>query len=150
MKRAWHQRVKRLPREDRTSEGVVFDSKAEMLRWQELQMLERAGVIVNLQRQLIMPLVIGGQQVRIRSERYKHGRACIYTVDFSYRENGQRVYEESKGHDDPCSRLRRAVVEAIYGIEIRVTGAAAKHTPPTPQEAPTEPTRTRIGRRVTS
>ena len=131
MKRAWHQRAKRLPREDRTSDDIVFDSKAEMLRWQELQMLERAGVIVNLQRQLIMPLVIGRQQVRIRSGRYyKNGRACIYTADFSYIENGYRVIEESKGHDDPCSRLRRAVVEAIYGIEIRVTGAAAKHTPP--------------------
>jgi hypothetical protein len=101
-------------------EGVQFHSKGELRRWLELRLLERAGLITLLRRQVPFPLVIDGKPIRIRSAGYPRGRACRYTADFAYIENGIRKVEEFKGMDDTASRLRRAVVEAIYGIEIEV------------------------------
>jgi hypothetical protein len=101
-------------------EGMVFHSKGELRRWLELRLLERAGLIQLLRRQVPFPLVIDGKPIRIRSAGYPRGRACRYTADFAYIENGIRKVEEFKGMDDTASRLRRAVVEAIYGIEIEV------------------------------
>lgn len=130
MARAWHQNVKRARPEDRSIDGVVFDSKSEARRWAELQMLESVGEISDLKRQVRLPLVINRRVVKIRSSGFPGGRPCVYTVDFKYRDRaGTERWEEHKGHDDPAARLRRAVVEAIYGIEIIVTGPAAKATP---------------------
>jgi hypothetical protein len=127
-------RYRRASVADRTSaDGVVFDSKAELRRWEELRLLQRAGKISELQRQRKIPLAVNGRPITIRSARYPNGRACVYTLDFSYDdENGKPVYEEFKGLDTAESRLRRAVVEALLGIEITVTGAAAVNTPGKP------------------
>lgn len=129
--KAWHQNIKRSPASARTSaEGIVFDSKAELGRWQQLCLLERAGEIVHLQRQQEFPLAINGRPVKIRSRGFPNGRPCVYKVDFTYvNGDGRIVYEEFKGHDDGESRLRRAVVETLYRIEITVTGPAASKTP---------------------
>lgn len=131
MKRSWLQNVKRSPPADRTSvEGHVFDSKAELARWETLKLLQRAGEIGELQRQQQFPLAFNGRPIKIRSKGFPNGRPCVYTVDFSYiDETGRPVYEEFKGFDNPEARLRRAVVEALYGIEIIVTGPAASKTP---------------------
>lgn len=131
MKRSWHQNVRRAPATDRTSvEGHVFDSKAELRRWEELRLLQQAGEISGLERQRRFDLACCGRPVLIRSARYPNGRACFYTADFVYLDrDGKPVVEEWKGHDSPESRLRRAVVEALYGIEIIVTGPAASKTP---------------------
>lgn len=109
----------------------MFDSKAELRRWEELRLLQKAGEIAGLQRQFRIPLVFNGRAIKIRSARYPNGRECVYTVDFVYDDlqSGRAVYEESKGIDSAESRLRRAVVEALLGIEITVTGAAAGSTP---------------------
>jgi hypothetical protein len=136
MTRAWHQNIKRSSAADRTVDGIVFDSKSEARRWAELKLLERAGKISGLRRQDRLPLAIGGTEIKIRSKGFPNGRPCVYTADFSYcdwsRGVVSRVFEEHKGHDTPESRLRRAVVEAIYGIEIIVTGPAARNTPRVP------------------
>ncbi len=130
MTRAWHQNVKRSAPAERTVDGVVFDSKSEARRWAELRLMELAGKISELERQFKIPLVIDGRPVKIRSAGFPAGRPCVYTVDFFYRDaEGCLVFEEHKGHDDPVARLRRAVVEAIYGCEIVVTGPAAAATP---------------------
>jgi hypothetical protein len=134
MTRAWHQNVKRSPAIERTVDGIVFDSKSEARRWAELSLLERAGQIRSLKRQVKYPLRIRGAPVLIRSAGYPNGRVCVYTADFTYTDNksGHLFVEEHKGHDTPESRLRRAVVEAIYDIEIIVTGPAAGNTPRVP------------------
>lgn len=131
MKRAWHQHVKRSPASERTSiEGIVFDSKAELRRWEELKLLEKAGEITGLVRQpRVASMVIDGRQVVIRSAGFPNGRPARYTADFAYFQNGNRIWEEYKGRDDRESRFRRAVVEAMFGIEIIVTGPAASKTP---------------------
>lgn len=130
MTRSWHQRVKRSPASGRTSaDGLVFDSKAELRRWEELKLLERAGEITCLDRQRVFTLAFEGRPVLIRSGRYPNGRTATYTADFVYFQGNKRIFEEFKGHDTAESRFRRAVVEALYGIEIIVTGPAASKTP---------------------
>ncbi len=128
--RSWHQRIKRSSAGERTSvEGFLFDSKAELLRWEELKLLQRDGEISSLDRQRVFTLAFEGRPVLIRSGRYPNGRVCTYTTDFCYFQGNRRVFEEFKGHDTAESRFRRAVVEALYGIEIIVTGPAASKTP---------------------
>lgn len=120
-------RIRRAPKEERTVDGVTFDSKAEMNRWLELKMLERAGEISNLVRQHQFVLAFEGRPVKIRSKGYPNGRICQYHADFTYFDKaGKLIVEEVKGVDQEADRLRRAVVEALYGIEILVTGAASK------------------------
>jgi hypothetical protein len=130
VKRSWYQQIKRSPASERTdSQGHVFDSKAELRRWEELKLLEKAGEISRLERQVVVPIHIGGDPVVIRSQHYPNGKPCKYTADFVYFQGNKRVWEEYKGRDDSESRFRRAVVEAIYHVEIIVTGPASSKTP---------------------
>jgi hypothetical protein len=132
MTRPWHQQVKRSSAAERTSEeGFLFDSKAELKRWNELKLLQKGGFIRELKRQVKMPLAFNGRPIVIRSKGFPNGRPCVYTADFTYLhvESNSVVFEEYKGHDDGESRFRRAVVEALYNIEITVTGPAAINTP---------------------
>ncbi len=50
-------KYKAAPKERRTLDGIVFASRAEMLRYQELKGLEKAGVISNLELQPKFELV---------------------------------------------------------------------------------------------
>jgi hypothetical protein len=83
--RSWHQQVKRSPASERTSEeGTVFDSKAELKRWNQLKLLLRSNKIRSLRRQHKFPLAFEGRAVKIRSKGFPNGRPCVYTADFSY------------------------------------------------------------------
>ena len=122
--------IRRAPKADRTLDGSVFDSKAEMLRFQELRLLERAGKIINLRRQVKYPLIINGRPVLIRSDGYPEGRAAKYTADFVYTDiDGnddwplRETIEDMKGFSTEAARLRIAVVEALYNVRIKITGA---------------------------
>lgn len=111
-----------------------FDSRAEFRRYNDLVAKQLAGEIRDLRRQVSYPLAIDGRPIKIRSPRYKNGRQVKYTADFVYTElfdrglagiTETRIVEECKGYDTTESRLRRAVFEAQYGIEIRLSGAQA-------------------------
>lgn len=102
-----------------------FDSKAEANRYRELLLLERAHEIENIECQPKYPLEIykpDGQYhaVKIRSDKRPNGTRTSYTADFRYQclRTGRQIVEDVKGMDTTASRLRRAVVECIYGIEI--------------------------------
>lgn len=156
MTRSWHQRFKRATKAERTSaDGETFDSKAELGYWAELQLRQKAGEIRDLRRQVKYALRVGGMPVLIRSKGYPNGRIAVYTLDFEYSDarTGALVRIEWKGHDTAESRLRRAIVEAIYGFEIIVMGPAAIGTPRVVAadrvvEAPPVMRQDRIGRRV--
>jgi hypothetical protein len=90
-------------------------------------LLERAGEISELKRQVAFPLEINGQPVVIRSDRYPAGRRCKYRADFTYydiRFPDVLTVEESKGVWTDAARLRVAVAEAIYGFRLLITGPA--------------------------
>ena len=63
-----------------------FDSKKEYNRWKELCLLERAGAISNLKRQVPFVLIA----------KSKYGRERKYIADFCYWENGKYVVEDVK------------------------------------------------------
>lgn len=104
-------------------DGERFHSYAEYERWRELLLLEKAGEIRNLERQVRIPLqAIGGNPIKIRSGRYKNGRAVVYVADFAYFEGNARIFEDKKGFKTPLSKLKIAIVEAMYpGIKVRIT-----------------------------
>ena len=72
---------------------IKFDSKKEAARWMELQLLEHAGVISELQRQVKIELM--GQHGPLLT---RTGRKMRFTVDFAYTEKGAVIYEDCKGY----------------------------------------------------
>lgn len=93
----------------KTDEGR-FDSKMEYRRYLDLTMMERAGVISNLRRQVKYPIVIDGVLV------------CTYVADFVYLQDGQEVVEDSKGYRTPEYRQKKRLMKEVMGIEILETG----------------------------
>ena len=92
-------------------DGVVFPSRGEARRWQELQLLLRAGEISNLRRQVKYPLTVNGVKV------------ADYVADYVYDERGAEVVEDWKGVRTPVYKLKAKLMRAVHGITIRETGA---------------------------
>jgi len=105
-------------------DGITFDSKLERNRYAELKMREKIKLIEDLQLQPKFPLVINGKDVVQRSDRFKNGRRVSYFADFSYVQDGIKIVEDTKGMDTPVSKLKRAIVEAIYDINITIVKSA--------------------------
>lgn len=105
-------------------DGIRFPSMGEANRYAELKVLQSAGQISGLEVHPVFPIIIEGAPLRIRAKNGV-GRKIVAEMDFSYVENGQRVIEDFKGKDNPYSRIKRALVEHIYRVTVRVTGAAA-------------------------
>ena len=103
-------------------DGLTFDSIREFERYQELKLMEQAGVISDLVLQPRIQLKCGGKPVMQRSTRYHRGRKVYYIADFEYFdiEQGRKRIEDVKGYDTPLSKLKRAVVETEDGIEIEI------------------------------
>lgn len=102
-------------------DGIRFDSRREARRYGELKMLERAGEIRNLELQPEYPIRINGEVVRaLPTKAGAKGKPLKYVADFAYSQNGKRVVEDTKGMDLAVSRLKRALVQHIYHVEIRV------------------------------
>ena len=95
--------------------GEVFDSKREYNRWCELRLLERSGIIRNLQRQVKFHL-IDSQKTPERTE-----RPCDYIADFVYYENGNRVVEDCKGMRTDVYKIKRKLMLEKYNISIKET-----------------------------
>lgn len=98
-------------------DGQTFDSKKEANRYQELLLLEKAGVIKNLSRQV--------KFVLIPSQRDENGkvveRECSYKADFTYEEEGgiKTVVEDVKGYRTKDYIIKRKLLLYQYGIRIR-------------------------------
>ncbi len=92
---------------------IVFDSKREAARYFELLILTREGEIKDLVLQPTLECWV------------KDLKVCNYKADFSYMENqfGKwvSVTEDCKGMKTPVYKLKKKLVRAIYGIEIRET-----------------------------
>lgn len=89
-------------------DGIMFDSKREAARYQELRLLEQAGDIENLRLQIPYELI----------EKSKYGRSIKYVADFVYSRNGLTVIEDAKGVRTPVYRLKKRMMAEKYGIKI--------------------------------
>lgn len=86
-------------------DGIVFDSKKEARRYSELRIMEKAGIISDLQRQVKFVLIPAQREPDKVGKRggIKKGklleRECSYVADFVYTDvNGNRVVEDVKGY----------------------------------------------------
>lgn len=92
-------------------DGQVFDSVKEYHRWGCLRLLERAGEISDLKRQVKFELI----------PKQKGERACYYVADFTYYENGQFVVEDCKGYKTEVYRLKKKLLLWRWGYKIKET-----------------------------
>lgn len=100
-------------------DGIKFDSAKEARRYQELKLLEAAGEITDLRRQvrymLIPPQRIDGKLVERRVD---------YVADFRYiRVKDQKlVVEDVKGYRDGGAYrvfvIKRKLMLSVWGIKI--------------------------------
>ena len=82
-------------------DGQKFDSKKEMMRYEELKMLEKAGMISKLQRQVPFEL---RPAFDFNGE---HFRAKKYYADFTYIRDGELIIEDVKSEATKKDRVYR-------------------------------------------
>lgn len=129
--------------------GEIFDSKKEFIRWCELRIMERAGKISGLKRQVTFDLI--PSQREKSTEVYKAGpqkglpkpgavieKACTYVADFVYdvpihqwytNEDGHLVFadgwetvvEDVKGVKTEAYKIKKKMMLWIHGIRIKET-----------------------------
>lgn len=114
-----------------TAGGLVFDSKREYNRYRELLLLEKAGEISNLRRQVKFVLIPA--QYEKSPERYTRGkhkgelrpgvlleRECSYIADFVYIDaDGQKVVEDVKGVKTKDYIIKRKLMLYVHKIKIK-------------------------------
>ena len=95
-----------------------FDSQGEAARWARLEMMQHAGLISGLVRQVRFPLLAhraDGLGVKVGE----------YIADFCYTENGKQVIEDFKGALTDAAALKLRWMEA-QGLPVTVTTAKGK------------------------
>lgn len=106
-------------------DGIVFDSKREAKRYGELLLLEKAGAITNLQRQVKYVLIPAQREpdtVGARGGIHKGKlieKECSYYADFVYEQDGETVVEDAKGMRTEKYLIKRKLMLYIHGIRIR-------------------------------
>lgn len=92
-------------------DGQKFDSQKEYRRWCELRLLERAGRISELRRQVRFELI----------PKQEGESACCYIADFVYLLDGIRVVEDSKGCRTEVYKIKKKLMLFVHGIRILET-----------------------------
>lgn len=89
-------------------DGYIFASRAEARHYSELKLLYNAGEIFSLELQPKFPIVVNKQKI------------CTYIADFQYHDkDGDVVVVDVKGVKTPVYKLKKKLVEALYGFEIQ-------------------------------
>ena len=109
-----------------TVDGIVFDSRKEADRWRELKLLERAGKITELKRQVKFTLIPTQRKFCCeidKNGRFKKGevleRPVAYIADFAYMQDGKYIVEDTKGVKTPEYVIKRKLMLWLKGIRIR-------------------------------
>jgi hypothetical protein len=110
-------------RKVRTSAGIVHDSRKEANRWNELKLLEEAGKITDLKRQMEFLLIPPQYEEIVTGKRKKRKvveRAVSYRADFVYHDEiGDIVVEDTKGYKTKDYIIKRKLMLYVYGIRIK-------------------------------
>lgn len=95
--------------------GITFDSARERDRWVALSLMQMAGEIGGLDRQVRIPLY--GRDGPIRTPT---GQQMHYVADFTYVDfqTASSVVEDAKGHPSDTYLMKRAIL-AAQGVEVR-------------------------------
>lgn len=96
-----------------TIDGVTYDSLKEYHRFCDLKLMQRAGIITGLQRQVKYELLptqrINGKVIE---------RPVYYYADFVHKMDRQLVVEDVKGYKTPEYVIKRKLMLSVYGIQI--------------------------------
>jgi hypothetical protein len=107
-----------------TVDGITFDSKREANRYKELLLLERAGAISDLQRQVKYQLVPAQYRPVFDKKTRKWKERCVerevnYIADFQYCEDGKLIVEDVKGVKTKDYILKRKMMLYFHGIQVK-------------------------------
>lgn len=106
---------------------MTFDSLKEYRRFCELSLLEKAGKVTGLQRQVKFVLIPTQREPDTIGKRggVKKGKTieqeCSYVADFVYVQDGETVVEDSKGFRTADYKIKRKLMLYIHGIRIKET-----------------------------
>lgn len=106
---AWSNEVSKYGNKKTEIDGITFASRREANRYAELKLLERAGEIQGLSLQPVYDLIVNDMKI------------CRYVADFRYFENKQIIVEDSKGFKTRDYRIKKKLMKAVFGIEVRET-----------------------------
>jgi uncharacterized protein YegP (UPF0339 family) len=92
-----------------TVDGQTFASKREAARYQALRVYLNAGLIADLETQVVYRFEVNGVKV---------GR---YSADFRYRNTvtGETVVEDSKGYRPRDWSRTKKLMRACHGIDVQ-------------------------------
>lgn len=108
-------------------DGQTFDSKKEMRHYTELLLLEKAGKITDLQRQVKFQLIPAQREPDIIGPKGGHKpgklieREVAYVADFVYTDlqTGQTVVMDTKGFRTKEYTIKRKMMLYFHGIRIK-------------------------------
>lgn len=95
-------------------DGHVFDSRKEATRFAELSLMQRAGLISDLQTQVPFEVIPAQKRNGKTIE-----RPVKYVADFVYTENGEQVVEDAKGMRTKEYIIKRKLMLYEFGIQIK-------------------------------
>jgi len=91
-------------------DGIRFDSKKEARRYGQLKLMERAGIITDLELQPRYKIVV------------KNSPICTYVADFRYYDKQRltQVIEDVKSTATatPVYKIKKKLTEALYDITV--------------------------------
>lgn len=91
-------------------DGITFDSKKEAARYSQLKLLEKTGVIYNLELQ---PRFLLQDKFRYKGEAF---RKVEYIADFRYTDKtGATVVEDVKGYKTETYNIKKKLLLFQYG-----------------------------------
>ncbi len=90
-----------------TVDGFTFDSKKEAERYGILKLLKANGNVFKLWLQRPYKIEVNGNLI------------CKYIADFDYWSDGKHICEDCKGFRTAVYRLKKKLMKAVHGIEIR-------------------------------
>lgn len=115
-------------------DGIMFDSKKEMNRYQELKLMEKQGFISDLQLQKVYELIPAQyetfERYGVKGKRLKDGkrlleRPLVYIADFVYTQDGKTIVEDVKGYRNTASAgyakfvVKRKLMLYVHGVRIK-------------------------------
>jgi hypothetical protein len=107
-------------------EGIVFDSLKEKRRYCQLQILEKNGIISDLRLQVpfeLIPAIYEDEIVQLKTKtkikRKLVQRSTTYVADFVYLQDGKMIVEDTKGFRTKEYELKKKMMRAFLGIEIK-------------------------------
>lgn len=99
------------PKEQRTWNGKVYDSKGEMKYRHFLEVLKKSAdpdmLVLEIEEQVKYPITINNQLI------------CSYILDFKVTYSDRIEYVDFKGVKTPIYKLKKKMMKALYNIDIK-------------------------------